>query len=253
MLENVAMAPEAEAPVVVNGPEEFYKMPKEYQDLVIHQLRAHTEGELTGADDYTQLLYPMAPDAYERKMCCERAAEEMDHFVRGAEVLRDLGIDVTYMMDQHFQERQHYRTDAVRKIDSWVQRGLFSMIGEGAVLAMIEEMAQSSYKPIANMCISIVMDEYNHVAQGRRIVKQLCATPEGRAAVQAELEGVWWSTMLDLFGRSESERSKAYVKWGLRKYTNEEARQRYCAHIVPQLRELGLDVPDDWTRGRKFL
>jgi len=37
--------------LVVNGPDEFKKMPEEYQNLVIRQMLVHTEGELSGADD----------------------------------------------------------------------------------------------------------------------------------------------------------------------------------------------------------
>lgn len=218
---------------IVRNPEEFRKMPEEYQELVIHQLRAHTEGELTGADDYTQIFYHMAPNAYERKVCCERAAEEMDHYVRGAEVLAEIGYDAEHMLEEHFQKRKYYRTEAVRKIDNWTQRGLFSFIGEAAVLAMLEEMKESSYLPIRRMCEPVILDEYNHVAHGYRIVKTMCETEEGRAQVQAELSKVWWAVSLDLFGKSNSERSERYVYWGLRKYTNEEARQRFIKYMVP--------------------
>jgi ring-1,2-phenylacetyl-CoA epoxidase subunit PaaA len=42
----------------VDGPEQFHRMPDEYKELVVHQMMAHTEGELSGADDYLELFYP---------------------------------------------------------------------------------------------------------------------------------------------------------------------------------------------------
>jgi ring-1,2-phenylacetyl-CoA epoxidase subunit PaaA len=243
---------DAEAkPVVVRDIEEFRRMPDEYKELVIHQLRAHTEGELTGADDYTSIFFPMAPDAYERQVCCERAWEELDHYLRGARVLDEIGIDTSYMLKQNIEQREYYRTQGVRKIPTWVARGLFSFVGEQAILMTIEEMAESSYLPIRDMCKSVIIDEYIHVAHGYRITQEYCKTDEGRAEVQKSLDNAW-PVSLDLFGRKDSERSKLYLKWGLRKYSNEEARQRYIKFMVPRLELLGLTVPDNTAR-RQFL
>ncbi len=237
--------------IEVRDAEAFKKMPDEYQELLVHQLRAHTEGELTGADDYTEIFYPMAPNAFEKRVCCERAAEEMDHYIRGAQVLEGIGIDTAYMLKQRILEREHYRTEGVRRIHNWIGRALFSFIGEAAVLNIIEEMAQSSYKPIADMCVPVLMDEHGHVGHGYRICRELCQSAEGRAQVQAGLTKAWAVT-LDLFGRSNSERSRQYVRWGLRRYTNEEARQRYIEQTTPRITSLGLKVPEDVSL-RKFL
>jgi ring-1,2-phenylacetyl-CoA epoxidase subunit PaaA len=34
----------------VEGPEQFERMPEEYKELAVHQMMAHTEGELSGAE-----------------------------------------------------------------------------------------------------------------------------------------------------------------------------------------------------------
>ena len=53
------------------------------------------------------------------------------------------------------------------------------------MLAQIHEMSKSSYKPIADMCTSVIIDEHNHVAQGYRIVWEYCQTEEGLKDAQA--------------------------------------------------------------------
>jgi len=45
-------------------------MPDEYQQLAIQLLKVHTEGELTDADDYTQIFCNIAPNADEKLGCC---------------------------------------------------------------------------------------------------------------------------------------------------------------------------------------
>lgn len=236
---------------IVEGPEQFHQMPEEYKELVIKQMMVHTEGELSGADDYVELFYPMTQDAYEKKVCCERAQEEVDHYIRGAEVLADIGVDTSYMLDQKLEDRDLFATEAVKEINNWAERSLFSFLGEAAVLEMLKEMRESSYKPVADMCIPVIKDELVHVAHGYRIARAMCRTEEGRKEIQDALERMWPVT-LDIFGRSDSKRSQAYLKWKLRKYSNEEARQRFIEITVPKLEKLGLTVPDH-EANRKFL
>jgi len=235
----------------VEGPEQFERMPDEYKDLVVHQMMAHTEGELSGADDYLELFYPMTDDPYEKKVCCERGSEEIDHFRKGSRVLADIGKDAAFMLDIPLQERSLYATEAVKRIDNWPERGFFSMLGEAAVLDILKEMAESSYKPIADMCPGVIAEEKVHVAHGLRIVRGFCQTPAGRGEAQKALLR-WWPVALDVFGKSDSRRSRLHVKWRLRKYTNEEARRRFVESTRPKLEALGLDVPSD-TENRRFL
>ncbi len=226
-------------------------MPDEYRELVIRQLMVHTEGELSGADDYVQIFYPMAPNAYEKQVCCERAAEEVDHFIRGAKVLRDIGIDVDYMLEQNLESRELYATELVKEINTWTERGFFSFLGEAAVMDHLLEMAQSSYIPIRRMLESVIRDEKVHVAHGFRIIRELCRTAEGCAEAQDALTRMWPAT-LDVFGRSNSKRSHLYRRWGLRQRSNEEARNAFIAATQPKLAALGLTVPDAQLN-RKFI
>ncbi len=247
----LAAGVESGAIAFVENPEQFARMPQEYQDLVVHQMMAHTEGELSGADDYLELFYPMTSDPYEKQVCFERGGEEVDHYRKGAQLLADLGKDAIFMMDVPLQERSLYATEAVKRIDNWTERGFFSMLGEAAVLDILEEMAESSYRPIAEMCPGVIREEKVHVAHGFRIIRTLCETAEGKRGVQQALLR-WWPVALDVFGKSTSRRSARHVKWRLRKYTNEEARQRFIAAQLPKLQRLGLDVPPN-EANRRFL
>ncbi|MGP4000249.1 Phenylacetic acid catabolic protein [Streptomyces sp. 8N706] len=232
----------AEPVPVVETPEEFHRMPEEYRELAIHQMMVHTEGELSGADDYLQIFFPIAPSAYERKVCCERAAEEVDHYMIGAAVLEGLGINTDHMLDQKLLDRGLYASPAIHNIKTWTQRALFSFIGEDAVLDHIKEMAQSSYRPWADSFDKVIRDEHVHVGHGRRIVREIMRKEGGHEEVQATLNKMW-PFILSLFGRDDSRRSPLYVRWGLRQRSNAEARSAFVARIVPELARMGLTVP----------
>lgn len=235
----------------VETPEEFLAMPQEYRDLVIRQLSKHTEGELSGADDYTLIFYPLAPNVYEKVVCCDRAKEELDHFELGAAVLKDIGVDLSYLLGTKLEDRDMYATEGVKEINNWIERGLFSFIGEDAVMYHLLEMRESSYKPLGDMLESVIRDEKIHIAHGFRIIRDICKTESGRRDVQSNLARMWPAT-LDLFGSSSSKTSALYLKWGLRQRSNQEARERFIAHAKDKLHQLGLEPPDDHEH-RKFL
>jgi ring-1,2-phenylacetyl-CoA epoxidase subunit PaaA len=229
---------------------EFAEMPEEYRKLVLRQMTKHTEGELSGADDYALIFYPMAPNTYEKQVCFERGIEELDHFNLGAKVLADIGCDISYILGVPLNERSNYATEGVKEIDDWIERGLFSFIGEDAVMAHLIEMAESSYQPIREMMVSVIRDEKIHVAHGFRIIREITKTSAGIEQTNQRLIRMWPAT-LDLFGSSESKSSELYMKWGLRKKSNNQAREDFSAVTRPKLEALGLYVPPDHV-GRKF-
>jgi len=94
-------------------------------------------------------------------------------------------------------------------------------------------------------------DEEFHTRSGFRHLREICATPDGKAAVQGRL-AKWWPAALDMFGRSTSKNSPIYVKWGIKQHTNEELRQKYIAEAIPEIAKLGLMVPDNLAN-RRFL
>jgi ring-1,2-phenylacetyl-CoA epoxidase subunit PaaA len=233
---------------VVENPQQFAKMPKDYRDVLVHQMLAHTEGELMGVAEYLRISY-IAPTALEKMYCYEGARDEMRHYIVSAEVLRDIGIDTQYMLDND-SERTAYPQDWLAGKLSWAERSITSYLAEWGALEIIKDMAKSSYKPWAAIMPEIIEDEMRHREHGRRNTVELCQNEEGRAAVQRALEHMW-PEVLDMFGRSDSSRSWQAVEWGIRQRTNEETRRDFACAARSVLEGMGLVVPPD-ERGRKF-
>jgi ring-1,2-phenylacetyl-CoA epoxidase subunit PaaA len=239
---NSPQAGGAAAALVVSDAQALKEMPEGYQQLVIRMILVHIEGELTGADDYAGVFYKMAPNAYEKMICCQRAAEEVDHYMRGAVLLEEIGVDPSFMLKQQVNERTYFPSQMFRNINTWIERGFASLLGETAVLELMEELADCSYRPLANIFPDIIRDEKIHVAHGYRIVRDACRNPQGLVEAQETLNR-YWPMVLDLFGRSESRRSHQFRQWGLRKTSNEELRQAFIVGMQPRLEKLGLKTP----------
>lgn len=237
-----ASIPSDEA-IVVRTPDEFMRMPDDYREVALRQIMVNTEGELSGADDYIQVFYPLAPNAEEAMVCAERAVEEFDHYRLGSRVLAAIGVDTTYMEKQKLHDRPLFSAKELHNCTTWAERGIFSYIGEETALVMLEEFAHSSYKPWAEAVRTIILDEKIHIGHGARVCRNLAVTEEGRADLQAALDRLW-PTFLGIFGSPRSERAKLAVRFGLRKTTNGEAADIWRARVRPRVEKLGLTPPE---------
>lgn len=227
---------------VVRTPEEFHRAPKEYQKLLISQVLINTEGELSGGDDYTMVFLPLAPNAEERQVCAERAAEEYDHYKLGKKVLADIGVDTTYMETQSLEDRNLFGDQGLHTCTTWAERGVFSYIGEETALLMIREFAESSYKPWAEAVRTIIQDERVHIAHGARVCRNLAVTEQGRKELQYAVDRLW-PTFIGVLGNPNSKRADRAVRYGLRQTTNRQARDQWVETVSKRIANLGLRVP----------
>jgi len=100
---------------------------------------------------------------------------------------------------------------------------------------------------------SRVMDEEEgHIDYGTTRTAELAAMGgEQKERVQKSVD-FWYVTGLDMFGSSTSKRAERYRHWGLKRRTNDEARQQYMAEVDPLIEKMGLVIPDP-NKGRKYV
>ncbi|WP_233849984.1 Phenylacetic acid catabolic protein [Paraburkholderia sp. HD33-4] len=234
---------------IVETPQQLAEMPQDYREVLLHQMLAHTEGELMGVGEYLRISH-IAPTALEKMYCYEGARDEMRHYIISAEVLHAIGVDTRYMLEQD-SARAAYPQAWLAGKETWAERSITSYLAEWGALEIIEDMARSSYKPWAVIMPEIIADETRHREHGRRNTAELCEQEDGRAAVQRALEFMW-PEVLDMFGRSDSKRSFTAVEWGVRQRTNEQTRNDFACAARSILEGMGLVVPPD-HKGRKFI
>lgn len=228
------------------------KLPAEYKEVLIHQLAANGEGELSAGDTYIDSFYPLAPNADERYVCAKFAAEEVDHFRRFAGLLRDLGVSLDHVVQQPKAARRYFAADSMNVVfTQWEERAAFSFLCELEGHFQIKEMVDSSYTPLTSVAASILKEEAGHFAHGVALMRAAAQTEASKDRAQAALER-FYPLALDMFGRSDSRRAEAAVRWGLRKHTNAELRNLYKAEIASHINRLGYRLPEDDPSRRKF-
>ena len=54
----------------------------------------------------------------------------------------------------------------------------------------------------------------------------------------------WYPRALDMFGHSNSATSRRAIEYGLKRWTNEEARARFIQEVTGLTANIGLELPD---------
>ncbi len=95
--------------------------------------------------------------------------------------------------------------------------------------------------------IRICKEESFHQRQGYEIMVTLCrdGTPEQKAMAQDALNRWWWPVLM-MFGPSDkdSQHTDKSMRWKIKRFTNDELRQKFVDATVPQGHYLGLTFPD---------
>jgi|TARA_B100000315_G_scaffold233171_1_gene246092 ring-1,2-phenylacetyl-CoA epoxidase subunit PaaA len=229
--------------------DDFDKMPEEYKDLLIRVLLVQVDSELGGPDLYLDSWVRNAPTLKDQLLLVKTAHEEIDHHRRFARILEQLGVDTWHITKRRRAERilETFRNP----LETWAEMGAFGCLIDRVGQFHLEDFTNCSYLPVAGIVPSILEEERMHIAHGERILRDLCATPEGMAEAQAAVNKMYPSS-LDMFGRSDSHRSDRYREWGIKGRSNAESRQAYRETVDPFILGLGLNLPDP-EAGRHFL
>ncbi|HJW49822.1 MAG TPA: Phenylacetic acid catabolic protein [Candidatus Limnocylindria bacterium] len=225
----------------------------EYVELLRRVLAIQSDCEIGGPHLYVDKMLPEAPLLIDRLVIARTAAEEIDHFRKFAKLCGDLGVDTSFILERHNNERY---LEAFRGlITTWEDFAVFGFLIDRVGKYQLEEFQGCTYKPLAAVVEhpSRVMDEEEgHIDYGTTRTAELAAIGGAQKDRVQKAVDFWYVTALDMFGNSNSRRAERYRHWGLKRRTNAEARAQYIAEVDPILVKMGLVVPDK-TKGRKYV
>jgi len=130
---------------------------------------------------------------------------------------------------------------------TWADIGAIGWLVDGAAIMNQIPLCRCSYGPYSRAMIRVCKEESFHQRQGFDILVALCnGTAKQKAMAQDALDRWWWPSLM-MFGPSdnESKHSAQSMAWKIKRFTNDELRQKFIDVTVPQAEFLGLKVPDD--------
>jgi ring-1,2-phenylacetyl-CoA epoxidase subunit PaaA len=98
--------------------------------------------------------------------------------------------------------------------------------------------------------IRVCKEESFHQRQGYEIMLTLCrGSAEQKAMAQDALNRWWWPCLM-MFGPPDtaSQHSDQSTRWKIKRFSNDELRQKFVDATVPQAEYLGLTIPDPALR-----
>jgi ring-1,2-phenylacetyl-CoA epoxidase subunit PaaA len=230
--------------------EDLEKMPAEYKELLERVLTIQADCEIGGPHLYVKDILPTAPSQMNQLIVARTAAEEMDHYRKIAKLAGDIGTDTSLLLSIPNQKRSLEAFRGV--IKTWEDFAVFGFLIDRVGRYQLEEFLDCSYLPLQRILPEILKEEIGHIGFGTNQTAELAAKgDEERERVQRSVD-FWYIKALDMFGRSDSERSNRFCHWGLKRRSNSQARWEFIKEVGPIIQGMGLTVPDP-IKDRKFL
>src|SRR4029453_3181004 len=129
---------------------------------------------------------------------------------------------------------------------TWADIGTIGWLVDGAAIMNQIPLCRCSYGPYARAMIRVCKEESFHQRQGFEIMMTLSrGTEEQKAMAQGALDRWWWPVLM-MFGPPDqaSQHSDNSTKWKIKRFSNDELRQKFVDATVPQAQFLGLSIPD---------
>ena len=133
---------------------------------------------------------------------------------------------------------------------TWADVGAIGWLVDGAAIMNQIPLCRCSYGPYARAMVRICREESFHQRQGYDLMLQLArGTAEQKRMAQEALNRWWWPALM-MFGPpdAESTHSTDSQRWKIKRFSNDELRQKFVDFTVPQARFLGLTLPDPLLR-----
>ena len=230
--------------------EDLEKLPAEYKELLERVLTIQADCEIGGPHLYVKDILPTAPSQVNQLIVARTAAEEMDHYRKIAKLAGDIGTDTSFLLSIPNQKRSLEAFRGV--IKTWEDFAVFGFLIDRVGRYQLEEFLDCSYLPLQRILPEILKEEIGHIGFGTNQTAELAAKgDEERERVQRSVD-FWYIKALDMFGRSDSERSNRFCHWGLKRRSNSQARWEFIKEVGPIIQGMGLTVPDP-IKDRKFL
>jgi ring-1,2-phenylacetyl-CoA epoxidase subunit PaaA len=221
-------------------------MPEAYRKTLVRQISQHAHSEIIGMQPEGNWL-TRAPSLRRKAILLAKVQDEAGHGLYLYAAAETLGTSRDEMVDALINGTAKYSSIFNYPTPSWADIGAIGWLVDGAAIMNQVPLCRCSYGPYARAMTRICKEESFHQRQGFDILVTLSrGTAEQKAMAQDALDRWWWPSLM-MFGPNDdaSPNSAQSMRWRIKRFSNDELRQRFVDATVPQAHFLGLRVPDD--------
>ena len=224
-------------------------MPDEYRRTLIRQIAQHAHSEIIGMQPEGNWI-TRAPSLRRKAVLLAKVQDEAGHGLYLYGAAETLGVDRAELLDLLHAGRQRYSSIFNYPTLTWADVGAIGWLVDGAAIMNQIPLCRCSYGPYARAMVRICKEESFHQRQGFELMLELSqGTESQREMAQDALDRWWWPSVM-MFGPPDvdSPHTERSMAWGIKRFTNDELRQRFVDQTVPQADLLGLEIPDPELR-----
>ncbi|MCB1583310.1 MAG: 1,2-phenylacetyl-CoA epoxidase subunit A [Xanthomonadales bacterium] len=220
-------------------------MPEAYRKTLIRQMSQHAHSEIVGQLPEGNWV-TRAPSLKRKMILLAKIQDEAGHGLYIYSATETLGVTRDQLNDELLTGKAKYSSIFNYPTLSWADIGAVGWLVDGAAIMNQVPLCRTSYGPYSRSMIRICKEESFHQRQGYEIMTVLArGSKEQKDMAQRALNRFWWPSLM-MFGPSDkdSKHSEQSMKWKIKRFTNDELRQKFIDATVPQAEHLGLTVPD---------
>lgn len=220
-------------------------MPDHYRKTLIRQIAQHAHSELVGMLPEGNWI-TRAPSLKRKAILLAKVQDEAGHGLYLYSACETLGVERDDLFEQLHDGRAKYSSIFNYPTLTWADMGAVGWLVDGAAIMNQVPLCRASYGPYARAMVRVCKEESFHQRQGFEIMLTLSkGSAEQKAMAQDALNRWWWPSLM-MFGPEDkdSTHTEQSMRWKIKRFSNDELRQRFVDMTKPQADLLGLTIPD---------
>ncbi|MGA8709823.1 MAG: Phenylacetic acid catabolic protein [Thermoplasmata archaeon] len=223
------------------------EVPPDMRKLVVKLMVVQADTEFASIQQHRPWL-DRAPTLEDRWIESRIIADEARHGLQACRILRDFGEEGQHLIDELLTKREgEHKLDAFNmKFDLWSDVGAFTCFIDRVGVYQLRAFQECSYGPLARAMPLMLSEEQLHLNFGASVLRRMVQDGPKYAGSKEEAQAAvnkWYPRALDMFGHSNSDTSRRAIEYGLKRWTNEEARRRFIEEVTGLVASLGLALP----------
>jgi ring-1,2-phenylacetyl-CoA epoxidase subunit PaaA len=221
-------------------------MPEKYRKTLIRQISQHAHSEIVGMLPEGNWV-TRAPSLRRKVALLAKVQDEAGHGLYLYGAAETLGAERDDLLEELHSGKAKYSSIFNYPTLSWADIGAIGWLADGAAIMNQVPLCRCSYGPYARAMVRVCKEESFHQRQGYEIMLTLARGTEAQKQMAQDALNRWWWPSLMMFGPNdaESKHTAQSMAWKIKRFTNDELRQRFVDITAPQAEFLGLTIPDE--------
>ncbi len=233
-------------------------MPEHYRKTLVRQISQHAHSEIVGMLPEGNWI-SRAPTLKRKAILLAKVQDEAGHGLYLYAAAETLGTSRDQLFDALHSGRAKYSSIFNYPTLSWADMGVIGWLVDGAAIMNQVPLCRCSYAPYARAMVRVCREESFHQRQGfEALLTMMTKGTEAQCEMVQDAVNRWWWPSLMMFGPpdADSPNSEQSMRWGIKRISNDDLRQKFVDATVEQAKTLGVTMPDPelkWNEARQHV